>query len=88
MWHFANGKSDRHDEVKRLMGAVSREKKFAKPLDKLPQVWYNKGVKRRRKAWKSLSQKVKNLLTNPLKCCIINTSKGRKTHQTRKELIL
>ena len=41
MWHFANGKSDRHDEVKRLMDAVSREKKFAKPLDKPLEVWYN-----------------------------------------------
>lgn len=40
MWHFANDKSDRHDEVKRLMGAVSREKKFAKPLDKPHKVWY------------------------------------------------
>ena len=45
MWHFASGKSGRHDEVKRLMGAVSREKKFAKPLDKPRKVWYHKYIK-------------------------------------------
>lgn len=44
---FANGKSDRHDEVKRLMGAVSREKKFAKPLDKPLQVCYTIITKRK-----------------------------------------
>ena len=47
MWHFANGKRDRHDEVKRLMGAVSREKKFAKPLDKSLQVCYTIITKRK-----------------------------------------
>ena len=77
----------RHHAGKRRVAGKSFWKNFAKPLDKLDLMWYNKKVAERtaaiakaslKRAWKKFKKLLKNLLTKTSGCDIINRLSTRR----------